>query len=33
MYELFFYENRKGESQVDDFLDKLQSKIRAKVEK
>ncbi len=33
MYELFFYENRKGESQVDNFLNRLQPKIQAKVEK
>lgn len=33
MYEVIFYLDRRGKSPTDEFLDKLQPKIRAKVEK
>ncbi|MGB2599240.1 MAG: type II toxin-antitoxin system RelE/ParE family toxin [Candidatus Omnitrophota bacterium] len=33
MYEVFFYEDEKGNCQVDDFLENLQLKERAKLEK
>ena len=33
MYRVLFYEDEKGRSKVDDFLDKISIKERAKVEK
>lgn len=33
MYEVIFYEDRKGKCPADEFLDNLQLKVRAKVEK
>lgn len=33
MYEIVLYANRKGQSQADELLDKMQPKVRAKVEK
>ncbi|MBU0693190.1 MAG: hypothetical protein KKC11_00755 [Candidatus Omnitrophica bacterium] len=33
MYEVIFYEDRRGRCPVDEFLDDLQPKVRAKVEK
>lgn len=33
MYEIIFYQDKQGDSPTDEFLDKLQPKIRAKVEK
>ncbi len=33
MYEVIFYATEKGECPTDDFLDTLQRKVRAKVEK
>jgi len=33
MYEVIFYENKKGKCPADEFLDNLQIKTRAKVEK
>lgn len=33
MYEIVFYEDQRGRCQVDDLLDNMQPKVRAKVEK
>ena len=33
MYEVIFYTTQRGDSPVDEFLDELQIKVRAKVEK
>jgi len=33
MHEVIFYEDKNGKSPTDEFLDDLQPKIRAKVEK
>lgn len=33
MYEIYFYEDEKGRCEVDELLDTLQPKLRAKVEK
>ncbi|OGS21433.1 MAG: hypothetical protein A3J83_08455 [Elusimicrobia bacterium RIFOXYA2_FULL_40_6] len=33
IYEIIFYTNQRGDSPVDEFLDSLQIKTRAKVEK
>lgn len=33
MYKVFFYEDEKGKSQTEEFLDELQPKVRAKAEK
>ena len=33
MYKIIFYEDSKGKCPVDEFLDEMKPKIRAKVEK